>query len=161
MTACGALAGGDAAVAFDERRGSLAGGGGHHDAVERQLGGVADGGLDVALLDRALAVRVERELLDLRPRQRAVGAQPREQQPLGLRRDLHLGGAPAPRAITASRSRASSGKQATAAAAGDFSNSARRASSGRRLPASTIRKPCSVAALDQRLELRGRHAPAG
>ena len=40
----------------------------------------------------ALAVRVQRQLLDLRPRQRAVGAEPRQQQPLGLRRDLHLGG---------------------------------------------------------------------
>ena len=48
-----------------------------------------------------------------------------------------------------------------AAAAGDFSNSARSASSGRRLPASTIRLPCQIAALDQRLQLRGRHAPAG
>ena len=46
--------------------------------------------------------------------------------------------------IMPSRSRASSGKQATAAACGAFSNSARRASSGRRLPASTIRKPCST-----------------
>ena len=63
--------------------------------------------------------------------------------------------------MTASRSRASSGKQATAAAAGDFSNSARSASSGRRLPASTIRHALQIAALDQRLQLRRRHAPPG
>ena len=71
--------------------------------------------------------------------------------------------------MTASRSRASSGKQATAAAAGDFSNSARNASSGRRLPASTIRKPCrsplstsgfSCAAVTRRPGDRAQHLAA-
>ena len=45
------------------------------DAVDRQLGGVADDGLDVVGIDLALAGGVERELLDLAARQRAVGAE--------------------------------------------------------------------------------------
>ena len=85
-----ALARGDAAVAFGERRRRPAGRRGHHDAVQSQLGRVADRRLHVALLDHALAVGIEDELVDLRPRQRAVGAEPRQQQALGFRRDLHL-----------------------------------------------------------------------
>ena len=50
------------------------------EILERGLGGVADDRLDVVVADDALAaLRIERELDDLRARQRLVGAEPRHQ----------------------------------------------------------------------------------
>ena len=74
------LAGGNAAVAFGKRRRHLSRAGRQHHAIEGLLGGVADGRLDIAFLDQALAVGIERELLDLRPRHGPVGAEPGQQQ---------------------------------------------------------------------------------
>ena len=59
--------------------------------VERRLGGIADGGLHVGLLDAGLATGVEHQLLQLRTRQGAVGAKPGDEQPPGLGGDLHSG----------------------------------------------------------------------
>ena len=65
--------------------------GGHHDPVERQFGGITDSRLDIAFLDRALAERVEGELLHLGARQSAVGTEPGHQQRPCVGRDLQLG----------------------------------------------------------------------
>ena len=85
------LAAGDAAVAFADGCRRAARGSRHHDPVERQLGGVADGRLYVALLDAALAERIQGELLHLGARQAAVGAETGHQQRPRVRRDLQLG----------------------------------------------------------------------
>ena len=58
----------------------VAPGGAVDHAVERELGRVADGRLDVADVDLGLAGGIERELVDLAARQGAVGAEPRQQQ---------------------------------------------------------------------------------
>ena len=84
------LAARNAAVAFVDRCRSATRRGGHHDPVERQLGRVADGGLHVAFLDRALVQGIERELLDLGARQAAVGAEASYQHRPRFRRDLQL-----------------------------------------------------------------------